>query len=85
MRCLTLLLFGFLAAPSLSLAQAGRPDTTADPYRWLEEMHGDRAMAWVKTENARTAGVLEKDPRFADPHMLARMNEGKRSLPLVKS
>ena len=65
MRCLTLLLFGFLAAPSLSLAQAGRPDTTADPYRWLEEMHGDRAMAWVKTENARTAGVLEKDPRFA--------------------
>jgi prolyl oligopeptidase len=45
-------------------AQAGRPDTT-DNFRWLEEITGARAMAWVKAENAKTAAVLEKDPRYA--------------------
>lgn len=36
----------------------------ADPYIWLEDVSGDRSMAWVKAENAKTLGVLEKDPRF---------------------
>ena len=36
-----------------------------DNYRWLEDVHGDRSMAWVKSENERTAKVLEADPRFA--------------------
>ncbi len=63
MRRLTLLAAVSLALPSLATAQAA-PDTT-DRYRWLEEMHGDRAMAWVNVENTKTAGVLEKDPRFA--------------------
>jgi len=49
------------AAP---LAQSARPDTTADPFRWLEDVNGDRSMAWVRAENAKTLGVLEKDPRF---------------------
>jgi prolyl oligopeptidase len=36
-----------------------------DKYTWLEDIHGDRQLAWVKTENARTAAVLEKDSHFA--------------------
>jgi prolyl oligopeptidase len=36
-----------------------------DHYTWLEDIHGERAMSWVKTQNARTADVLEKDPHFA--------------------
>jgi prolyl oligopeptidase len=36
-----------------------------DPYVWLEDAHGARAMAWVTAENARTMKVLEADPRFA--------------------
>jgi prolyl oligopeptidase len=35
-----------------------------DPYIWLEDVHGARAMEWVKAENQRTAAVLEADPRF---------------------
>ena len=35
-----------------------------DNYQWLEDVHGDRSMAWVKAENERTAKVLEADPRF---------------------
>ena len=36
-----------------------------DNYTWLEDIHGERPMAWVKAENARTAAVLEKDKHFA--------------------
>ena len=36
-----------------------------DKYTWLEDIHGDRPMAWVKAENARTAAVLEKNSHFA--------------------
>jgi len=36
-----------------------------DKYTWLEDINGDKPMAWVKAENARTAAVLEKDSRFA--------------------
>ena len=41
------------------------PDSAADPYRWLEDQTGPRAMAWVHAENAKTAAVLEQDPHFA--------------------
>jgi len=39
---------------------AAKPDasTAADPYLWLEDVHGDRAMQWVKKQNAITAKRL---------------------------
>ena len=37
-----------------------------DPYVWLEDVHGDKAMAWVKAENERSAQVLQADPRYAE-------------------
>ena len=36
-----------------------------DKYTWLEDVSGDRAMTWVKTENERSAKVLDSDPRYA--------------------
>ena len=36
-----------------------------DNNTWLEDIHGERPMAWVKAENARTAAVLEKDRHFS--------------------
>jgi len=36
-----------------------------DKYVWLEDINGERQMGWVKSENARTAAVLEKDLHFA--------------------
>jgi prolyl oligopeptidase len=55
----TLLLF-------LTLVLGGRALAQEDPYLWLEDVHGARATAWVKAENAKTAAVLEADPRFGD-------------------
>ena len=64
-------------------AQATRADTT-DPYIWLEEMHGARAMAWVNAENAKTMAVLEKDPRWEGIYQAAlAMAQAKDRLPYV--
>ena len=38
---------------------------SSDKYLWLEDVSGERATAWVKEQNARTAAVLEADPRYA--------------------
>ena len=38
--------------------------TTTDPYLWLEDVTGDRAMAWVHARNAESRAVLETYPRF---------------------
>jgi prolyl oligopeptidase len=48
------------AAPSSSDA--------ADPYIWLEDVHGAKPMAWVEAENARSLAVLKGDPRYAGFH-----------------
>jgi prolyl oligopeptidase len=43
-------------------------DTTVtgpvDPFLWLEEVHGDRALAWVRARNAESERVLAGDPEF---------------------
>lgn len=35
-----------------------------DPYIWLEEVEGARALAWVAEQNSRSLGILEADERF---------------------
>ena len=49
-----------VAGPVVPSAAPGAPD----PYGWLEEVHGARALAWVAGENTRTAARLEADPRY---------------------
>jgi len=57
--------------------------TGEDPYLWLEEVEGERALAWVRQQNERSLGQLESDPRFAQLHQdaLALANSRDR-LPL---
>ena len=52
------------SGPLTADAQQPNPDQT-DKYTWLEDINGERPLAWVKAEDARTAAVLEKDPHFA--------------------
>ena len=54
-----------LVAAVAFLAAAPPPSSTADPFLWLEDVHGARAQAWVKTENAKTLAVLQRDPHFS--------------------
>lgn len=53
-----------------------------DPYIWLET-DSPRTMAWVKAENAKTAAVLEKDPRFEGYYNEAlRLAEAEDRIPM---
>jgi prolyl oligopeptidase len=46
-------------------AVAGTPGASGgDPYLWLEDVLGEKALEWVRAENARTLDRLEADPRF---------------------
>jgi prolyl oligopeptidase len=66
-----LLLLGLVAAAtgcrsSAPAAVAALPVEQVDKYQWLEDVQGERSIAWVKAHNARSEDVLEKDPRFAE-------------------
>ncbi len=39
--------------------------THEDPYLWLEDIDGERALAWVREHNERTLTALQGDRRFA--------------------
>ncbi len=74
------------AFPVFAQGPASGADTAPlppDKYLWLEDAHSARAMAWVKAEDARTAKVLEADPRFATFSAEAlKVNEDPNRLPL---
>ncbi|NDG40701.1 MAG: S9 family peptidase, partial [Betaproteobacteria bacterium] len=53
----------------------------ADPYRWLEEVQSERALAWVRERNAASRAVLEAQPRFAAMRDgFAAMRDGFRAI-----
>ncbi len=69
------LCLSFLSIPSLwifsvnTMAQApsnpGRAEPAAeDPYEWLEEVLGDKALEWVKARNAIVQNRMEGEPSF---------------------
>ena len=74
-----------LAALVLSLsathpmAQTSEPDTptlteqaaASDPWIWLEDIEGERAMEWVEARNEHSLGVLTGDPRYDDLYSTA--------------
>ena len=39
--------------------------TEDDPYRWLEDVLGERALAWVRERNAESEGLLTARPEYA--------------------
>ncbi len=50
--------------PAPSTPAQSSATMTEDPYLWLEEIEGERALAWVREQNARSLGVLEADARY---------------------
>ncbi|MGY3238083.1 prolyl oligopeptidase [Bradyrhizobium sp. USDA 4472] len=49
------------AGLSQTLTPASVPE---DPFLWLEEIEGPRALAWARTENDKTLSALQSDPRY---------------------
>jgi prolyl oligopeptidase len=61
-------------------ALSASSDTPADPHRWLEEIDGPRALAWVAEQNERTKRELAAQPGFEQmrAHALSVLNSGSR-------
>jgi len=47
---------------TLAMTEARAGD---DPFTWMEEIEGERALTWAKAENARSLPRLQNDPRYA--------------------
>ncbi len=72
------LLAGLLIAPTTTMAD------TADPYLWLEEVQGERALAWVRQRNAESEKLLQAEPGFEDTRRQIRaVLDSKEQIPYV--
>ena len=56
-----------LGAPKDGASAAGgaiQPGDTVDPFLWLEDVTGEKALAWVRQQNALSTQELEASPEF---------------------
>jgi prolyl oligopeptidase len=57
--------------PAYNPAAPPAAQTADDPYIWMEEMQGARALEWVNKENARSLAILKGDARYEPAHQAA--------------
>lgn len=49
---------------AISASAKGVQVASDDPYLWLEDVHGTKALAWVDEQNVRARAVLKSDPDY---------------------
>ena len=49
---------------TLTTAMGDSPPVSDDPYLWLEDVTGEKALAWVREQNAISSKELEAAPNF---------------------
>ena len=57
-----------LTRSDAAVSTASAAGEQGDPYAWLEEIDGERAMQWVRAHNAATAKKLESQPIYKELH-----------------
>jgi prolyl oligopeptidase len=76
--------------PTTALAQTpAAPDNVAtdeDPYLWLEDVEGEKALAWVRERNEEAKATLAAQPGFAqlEADLLAILDSDARIPGVVK-
>ena len=56
-----------------------------DPYLWLEDVQGERALDWARARNAQSQAVLEAVPGFAQTRAkLLEVMDNRDQIPYVK-
>jgi prolyl oligopeptidase len=61
---LMVVLMAGLRAQQNKPVQPASSSSAADPYQWLEDVTGDKALAWVKARNAESTAELASAPAF---------------------
>ena len=79
-------LAGIAMLATLSTAMGDSTPVIDDPYLWLEDVTGERALAWVREQNATTSKELEASPQFASirARLLAVYDSQERIPAVVK-
>src|SRR5215471_16081336 len=69
----------------MALSLTARSDEASkDPYLWLEDVGGDKALAWVKARNAESTGELTKTEGFKKlEERLLRILDSTDKIPFV--
>jgi prolyl oligopeptidase len=61
-----------LSRPDAGASTASAAGEQPDPYAWLEEIDGERPLAWVRAHNAETAKKLESQPIYQELYANAK-------------
>ena len=75
-----------IAMPQDTPVPASAPAQAADldPYLWLEDVQGERALAWVRERNAETEKLLQARPGFEDrKRQIREVLDSKEQIPYV--
>ena len=71
--------------PAALLLLSTMAQAQEDPYIWLEDVTGDKPMAWVKEQNAHSQPLLESKPGFKALHeRLVAIYNSRERIPGVK-
>ena len=73
-----------LAVPR-AMSQTPTPTTDpADPFLWLEDVQGERALGWVREQNTRSQKLLQARPEYAPTReQLLKILNAKDRIPQV--
>ncbi|MFM8173401.1 MAG: prolyl oligopeptidase family serine peptidase [Pirellulaceae bacterium] len=70
--------------PSSSKPLSESPSVTNDPWQWLEDVSGDKALDWVRARNALCQKKLESDPAFEPLRQsLLEILDSNQRIPMV--
>jgi prolyl oligopeptidase len=74
-------LLPLMPEPAMSRETAEMP---ADPYLWLEDVTGEKPLAWVRDRNAKSAAALAEAAGFRDLETrILRILDSKEKIPFV--
>lgn len=78
-------LLGLALFSAMTLTAAHAASLPADPYQWLEEVQGERALSWVRERNAVSLKLLQSRAEYPSlrEDMLAVLN-AKDRIPQVR-
>ena len=84
-RGLALLLCAALTSAAPAMSQTNSPATAADdPYLWLEDVQGDRALAWVRERNRASEAALMTRPGFEERRLrILEVLDSRDQIPYV--
>lgn len=70
--------------PATTTAPGSTGELPEDPFLWLEDVQGERALAWVRERNAHSEGLLQATPGFAELRSSIReVLDSKDQIPYV--